>query len=137
MKFLLFLHNQLNRKLLFYSLLWMGLPELRLNYNFVSEFSHKSFKVKSITMICFINFLKDSHSNSVSFLKAKTVGSVEDISHLSSSDSCISIEGEYFVEFFKMSRWKNGIVVSNIFLEDGLKILSLNFLFGECHKISL
>ena len=115
----------------------MGLPELRLNYNFVSEFSHKSFEVKSITMVCFIDFIKNSHGDTEFFIKAKTVGSVEDISYLSSSDSGISIESEYFVEFLEMSRWKNGIVVSNLFLEDGFKILSLNFLLGECHKISL
>ena len=82
----------------------MGLPELRLNYNFVSEFSHKGFEVKSITMVCFIDFIKNSHGDTEFFIKAKTVGSVEDISYLSSSDSGISIEGEYFVEFFEMSR---------------------------------
>ena len=69
----------------------------------MGKFSDKCLEIKGISMVGFVDFFENSHGDSKSVFESKTVGSVENISDFGSSDSGVSIESEYFMEFLKMS----------------------------------
>ena len=88
-------------------------------------------------MVGLADLLEDPDSNFEPGVQTEAVGSVEDVPHFSPSDPGVSIEGEYLVEFLKVTGGEDWVVGSQFLGEEGLEILVVDFFFCECHEISL